>query len=248
MQPAEEDVAGWPASIAARATTRCAVVGELAGTDELLEHRALGLLDLQEQRIVSRRGRPSARSTRGCRRCRRRPPCGPRRPARTARAGCAARESACAIAAHAAGAAPRTARRGSRSCQLGDRDDQRRIRDDPRLAVDLVRELGERRHAVAACGPWQAPSKFAGAPSRASAARRAVRSCRRRPVARTTRRGCSSPRSPRIALRYSRTRRQHRLLAVGGREAAVCRGDQHARGQPLDVPLPRPGRVSRRNR
>ena len=36
--------------------------------------------------------------------------------------------------------------------QVLDRDDQRRVGDDPPLAVDLVGELGERLHAVAGPG------------------------------------------------------------------------------------------------
>ena len=71
-----------------------------------------------------------------------------------------------------------------------------------------------------------------------------LRARSRCPGASTTPRGSSSRRSSAIAVRYwptvSSTIRSWSLAA----KAVVARGDQHARGQPLDVPLPRPGSVS----
>ena len=78
------------------ATTRSPAFSYSLAPDELLHHRPLGLLDLQEERVARRPGRATARPTPPCRRCRRRRPCGPGRRAGTGRAGSGARAAASA--------------------------------------------------------------------------------------------------------------------------------------------------------
>ena len=76
VQPAEEDVARRLHQ-ALPGDHPLAVVAEVAGADEALQHRLLRLLDLQHQRVVAVAAQQQGDPARGCRRCRRRPPCAP---------------------------------------------------------------------------------------------------------------------------------------------------------------------------
>ena len=83
-QPAEQDVALGLHQPLALDDALAVVVGR-ALAEVWLEDRRLGLLRLEEQRIVAVAPEHRGRSRRGCRRCRRRRPCGPCRRTGTAR-------------------------------------------------------------------------------------------------------------------------------------------------------------------
>ena len=123
-----------------------AVVRELALAEERLEHRRLRLLHLQEQRVVvvaaEEEDDPRPRADAA--------------DADDLAGGVDEAEPLEQVAAVAlqrppvrADDAPRRPRtRSSPSASSRDRDDQRRVADDPRLAVDDLGELRERREAV----------------------------------------------------------------------------------------------------
>ena len=149
--PAQHDVAGrlhQPLPL----HDPLAVVGEPAPAEEPLEHRRLGLFDLQEEGIVAvvadheHHPRPSADAA------------DPDHLAGAVHVAETFEEQPAIIRQAATVRADDHAQRvDERPGLVGadkvvDRHDQRRVGDDPRLAVDEARELGEGLHAVlAAC-------------------------------------------------------------------------------------------------
>ena len=120
-----------------------------------------------------------------------------------------------------------------------DRHDQRRLVDDPALAVDLVGQLLERRHAVAGARLGKRLLRALDLPGRQLG----------RPLGQQ--RLDLEPCVPdgEIVLRREVAHRravlgdvsEHDPLLIADAEAVVAGGDQHADREPLDVPLPRPG-------
>ena len=240
VQPAEEDVAaGLHQALAG--DDALAVVGELArcrGTPRAPTPRPPSSAGTAGR---CRRGRAAARSRRACRRCRRRRPCARSRRARTARAAPAGRAGASRGRPPAARRAPRTARRvrcprrGRRSARSaagrrrsGPRRRPRRVSLENADMLSAVRAL-----ASVLLGPLDLPRLSAASRVPASAlstsrwAYQTLEVLHRREAA---------P-SPRGIPRPCRARPDP---APWLEKPLSLRGDQHARREPLDVPLPRP--------
>ena len=146
-QPAEHDVAGGlhqPLAL----DDSLSVVGELAVAEERLEHRALGLLALQEQRVAvvvaEHQHDPRARADAA----------DAHHLARRVHVAEALEQAAAVAGQRAPVGADQLPHRVLehdalvRGDQLLDRHDQRRVADDPRMAVDEVGQPVERPHAV----------------------------------------------------------------------------------------------------
>ena len=232
-------ISRWPA------TTRCALVGvaRCCPTNGL-EHRGLGLLGLQEQRVAARRGRAAGRSRRGCRRCRRRRPCGRCRRAElleqmppvglqrapVARGAVrAARVELVRRLAPAQSSSIGTISGGSLMIRGWPSTSCGRACSSACMAVARP-GLGHVRFGALAPA-WRRMSPRSCAIQVGSTSSCAYQTSRLRIAGELAhRRRGSAP-----------TAATHDVAPLLGREAVVAAGDREAGGQPLDVPLPRAG-------
>ena len=235
MNPAQEDIAGRLHQTLT-GDDALAMVRELARAEGLLQHRRLRLLHLEEQGVLAvpakqqRNPRPSAdtpdtdylaREIGQPELLEQRPPVAPERIPVAAEQPMQYLEQLIAL----------VARR-----ELLHRDDQRRLIHDPYIAVHRLGERGKSRHAV--LGPSLRKRLLRSLDDFLLEMRReflehVLDFQTRVPHLQVPHSGELRHRCP-----IARDRVQDDPLLVFGAIAVVASGDQHAHGQPFDVPFP----------
>ena len=123
--------------------------------------------------------------------------------------------------------------------------DERRVGDDPQLAADVAARLVNTRtlsRVLAFAAMLLRTSRLALAHTRCGAARADL--VEELPDLEVLVPGVEGPhpRPNAHRSRYALTRRHHDVPPIGRREPAITSGDLEARGEPLDIPLPRTGK------